>query len=194
MTTEITKPEDGEYATALERIRALKDFSAVEILIAALRKAPLGHVAPLELSLICNRPKRQVYGLIKIARQYVALVEPGLCIANVRRRGYKLTANPRAKLLESIKSGNRADGHLGQEIKTFSSIRRDDLKTIADVELYTAQQARIRLGQARLAMSNDMKSIMQRQDQNLALVAAAQADSKTPWKELGLDDPDGERN
>jgi hypothetical protein len=174
---------------SLTRLRESKDFRAVEALIEHLRRRDPVPVPAKELALAIDRPKRQIYGLIKIARRYLALTS-GEIIPNVRRTGYWIDNRPRPALFESIKSGDRANGHLAAELEWFGRVDQSDLKTTEDIELYIAQQGRIRLAEARLKMSADMRAVMERRDKNLRLAAAARADSKVPWSDLGLDDPE----
>lgn len=177
----------------IERIRASKHFQLVDALIRCLRANASRMVTARELAATIGCRKGQVYGVIKIARLYLSLTS-GEFIPNLRRIGYRITFEPRAALFESVKSGRRADGHLAQEAITFSRINRDQLKSIEDVELYVQQQAIVHLGQARLAMSRDMKALMERHAKNLALSSTATNEASTPWEALGLTDPAAESN
>lgn len=176
-------------STALARLRASKDFAAVEAIVNHLRKRNPTTVPTAELAYVANRPRRQVYGLIKLARRFLALTT-GESIPNLRKVGYRITSLPRALIFESIKSGDRADGHLRQEVSYFQRVSRDQLTSTEDVELFVTQQARIALGQARLALSQNIAPAMRRLAANQALAEAAHRDTKTPWALLGLDDPD----
>lgn len=171
----------------IETIRASKDFHAIETVIDFLRLRHPRLSTTAELATRLGRPKYQVYGIVKIARRYLALTS-GEFIPNVRKAGYQISTAPRAALWESIKSGHRAHGHLNEERSTF--LRVDGTKlTQEDRELWAAQRARVRIGEAYLAISQDMKSLTGAQDRNRLLDSAARADSATPWADLGLDDP-----
>jgi hypothetical protein len=183
---------DGEHeSTALARMESGRDFPLIRALVEHLRKRSPKTASAKELALVVDRHKRQVYGLIKLARRWLAMTS-GEFIPNLRNVGYRITSQPRAALFESIKSGNRADGHLGQEIVTFRRVNRDQLTSADDVELYVVQQARIRLGEARLKLSEDAAPAMRRLASNAALAGVAARDAQTPWKEIGLEDPDKE--
>lgn len=174
----------------LVRLRQGPDWPAVDGLIGHLRRRSPAAVNTNELALAIGRPKRQVYAVVKLARRVLALTT-GECMPNIRKVGYRITNQPRALLFESIKAGNRADGHLGSEVENFRRVDRATLTSTADVELYVTQQARIRLGEARLALSKDIAPAMQRMQTNAALAATAQRDALTPWQDLGLDDHEG---
>jgi hypothetical protein len=184
---------DNEHeSSALARLESSKDFPAVRAIVEHLRKRDPKTVPAKELAYVVDRQKRQVYGLLKLARRWLAMTT-GEFIPNLRNVGYRITHQPRAALFESIKSGNRADGHLGQEIITFRRVNRDALTSSDDVELYLVQQARIRLGEARLKLSEDAAPAMRRLRANAALAAVAARDAETPWKEIGLDNPDEDK-
>lgn len=51
-----------------------------------------------------------------------------------------------------------------------------------------------KIGQARLAMSQDMKALMQRHEKNLALSNVATDEAETPWDALGLSNPNSDQN
>ena len=180
---------DDEKSTNLIRLESSKDFPLVRALVDHVRQRGSKTASTSELAYAMNRPKRQIYGLVKLARRWLALTS-GEFIANIRKVGYRITNLPRAALFESIKSGNRADGHLAQEIGTFSRVDRSTLTSTDDVELYVTQQARIALGQARLALSKNVEPAMRRLASNAHLAALAGKDATTPWTEIGLDDPD----
>ena len=182
--------DEDESQSQLERLKADKDFPTIQALIGYLRAHAARWVPTAEIAGAIGRRKGQVYALIKKARSYLSLTS-GEAIGNIRSVGYHISSNPRLFLFESIKSGNRADGHLGQEGINFRRVNTDLLKTAADRELYVQQRARIRLGEARLALSNDIKPVMRALEENMGLVDRAQVDALTPWEELGLEDPNG---
>ncbi len=184
---------DENESTALARLKASKDFDAVETMVAHLRRRSPATSPAGELAHVANRPKRQVYGLVKLARRFLALTT-GESIPNLRNVGYRITNQPRALIFESIKSGDRADGHLRQEQSYFRRVHRDALTSTEDVELFVTQQARIALGQARTSLSDNLAPAMKRLAANSALSSKASADAATPWRELGLDDPDTDKN
>lgn len=172
----------------IEKIRASKDFPAVEAIINHLRGRSPKLTSTPELSTAIGRPRHQVYGLIKVARKYLALTS-GEFIPNLRKAGYSISTTARSALWESIKSGHRAHGHLVQERGTFNRVDGKSLNQ-EDRELWAAQRARVRIGEAYLAISQDMKSLTGAQERNHLLTSAARADATTPWSDLGLDDPD----
>lgn len=190
--------ENGDPTeAALTRLRASKDFRLIDLLISALRSAAPRSMTTRELVVVLGCSKGKAYGVVKLARRYLALLGGGEIIPNLPKVGYRLVAvsvEPRAGLFESIKSGDRADGHLAQEMAMFRRIKREDLKRAEDLELFVLQQGRIRMGEARMAMSGDMKAAMLREQKNVALVTAAHRASLTPWQDLGLDDPDDGSN
>lgn len=181
--------DNADDLTGLAKLQSSKDFPVVEALVAHLRRRSPATVPASELALAVNRPKRQIYGLIKFARRLLALTT-GEALANLRNVGYRISNQPRAHMFESIKSGNRADGHLAQEVASFRRVNRNTLTSTEDVDLYVTQQARIALGQARLSLSENIAPAMRRLAANAALASTAQRDALTPWKEIGLDDPD----
>lgn len=181
-----------EEPSALTRIRESKDFGAMEALIMHLRRRAPYMVPANELATAIARPKRQIYGLVKLARKYLALTT-GEFIPNKRGHGYWVDRRDRAGLFESIKSGDRADAHLRAEADCFNRVDRSRLTTPEDFELYVAQRGRIHMATARLGMSRDMSELMARRAKNLALTSAAKADASTPWDVLGLDDPNANR-
>ncbi len=181
---------DDTQPEFLVRLQESKDWPAIEGLIRHLRRLHPRFIQTADLGVAVGRPKRQVYGLIKLARRYLALTT-GEAVPNVRKVGYQIDNRPRAHLFESIKSGNRADGHLAAEGMSFRRVSRESLTSTEDVELFVAQQARIRLGEARLALSEDVAPAMRRLERNATMAAAASRDALTPWKDIGLDDPDG---
>lgn len=181
------RDDEGEHPFLIH-VRESKDWPSVEGLINYLRRRGPAPVKTSELSVVLARPKRQVYGVVKLARRFLALTT-GESIPNVRKVGYHISNKPRALLFESIKAGNRADGHLGTEIENFRRVDRAALTSTEDVELYVAQQARIRLGEARMALSKDVAPALARVQRNALLAATAQRDAITPWADLGLDDP-----
>ena len=185
---------DGEdKISAEDRIRALPCFPLIERFVSFLRIISPRHASAAHIAIAITCQKRQVYGLVQIARKYLRLTT-GESIPNIRGVGYRISREARAVLFESIKSGNRADGNLGSEIREFYRLTRDQLKTPEDIELYIAQQAKVRFGEARLAISRDMRPVLTRLEKNLALVDVADRDTLTPWQELGLDDPNGDKN
>lgn len=161
----------------IARIRTSPDFPMVDALIVYLRSNTHRMTPTREIAAAIGCEKRVVYGVVKIARKYLELTS-GECIANIRRQGYKITHDPRAFLFESVKSGRR----------------RDQLKSIEDIELYVQQQAIVHLGHARLAMGRDMKALTVRHERNAALSDIASADASTPWDALGLTDPNSGQN
>lgn len=178
--------DEENESSALARLRMSKDFETVEALIAHLRKRSPATVPTSELAYALTRPKRQVYGLIKLARKLLALTS-GESIPSLRGIGYRITNQPRALLFESLKSGNRADGHLGQEISHFERVKREQLQSPEDVELWLAQQARTCLGRAYRELGAKTQPVLQRYERNFLLAATATEEAKTPWKDIGLD-------
>lgn len=174
----------------LAKIMASKDFDAITSMIDYVRSKAPYLVPTKDIAMALGRHKRQVYGLVKLARQWLSQTDE--IMPNERKVGYTVTTvkkSPRAALFESIKSGNRADGHLAQEGEMFDRVDRIQLKSAEDEALYVAQQGRKRLGEARLAMSRDMNDLMKRHKGNRLLISTAHENAKTPWDVLGLDDP-----
>lgn len=171
----------------IDTIRASKDFHAVETLIDFLRVRYPKLSTASDIAIRLGRPRHQVYGLVKITRKYLSLTS-GEFIPNTRKLGYQISTTPRSALWESIKSGHRAHGHLVEQRTTFLRVNADKL-TQEDRELWIAQRARVHLGDAYLAISGDMKHLTGAQEKNRLLDSKAVSESKTPWSDLGLDDP-----
>ena len=161
---------DDNELDPLQRIQANKDFPQVEAICHYLRAQKPRLVTSGELCTAVGQTKKRIYGLIKIARRYLELTS-GEFMPNQRNVGYTITGHARAALFESIKAGNRADGHLAAESRIFQRLSLEQIADDRDRELYCAQQTRIVLGNARREMTERMRPLMIRNPENLRLTS-----------------------
>jgi len=177
--------------TRLERLLADDHIAVVETVIAYLRSRSPRRVPTTEIAAAINRPKSQVYGLVKKGRELLALTT-GEFIPNIAKRkanlpnGYTVTNDARAAQFEANKSFDRGDGHYTAGIATQRRVALSSMSTPEDIALWLSTQSRADAASLALKASERAKTVAALSPNNKRLSLAAKAEAVTPWETLGL--------
>lgn len=180
-------------ATRIERMMSDPDHPIVQAIIAYLRTQSPRLVPTGEIALAVNKKKNEVYGLVKKARSWLRLTTKE-AIPNEPKKagrsqyGYTVTNDPRAILYESVKAGNRADGHLTQERLLFEQTPKPASTDEATIALWLSQRHRIHAGELRLKSSGDARAVLEATP-NQRLLNKAAENTEMPWDAVGLARP-----